>query len=119
MIAERWTLCRGCMKPVEVTIIPRCEGDGAGWSYLCDEPCGADDGDAKQRERAAGSGPVDWSRDVLPPDPLVLLTAIVGAVVERAGREAVGVALGFISAPPKPEPADPNQINLPFPDGAS
>jgi len=37
----------------------------------------------------------------------------VGAVVERAGREAVGVALGFIAAPTV-EPADPNQLPLPL-----
>ena len=83
------------MKPVEVTITERDERNGAGWFYSCPAPCCSHDDDAQQREREAGDGPVDWDRDIPPPDPLAMLAEIVGAVVERAGREAVAAALGF------------------------
>lgn len=82
--------------------------DGASWEYRC-KVCG------EHADADAVFPDIDVTKDAPPPpDPLVLLAAIVGAVVERAGREAVGVALGFIAAPPTPEPVDPNQLPLPL-----
>ena len=95
MADPRWTLCHGCMKPVEVNVSERDERNGVGWFYSCPAPCYSHDDDAQQREREAGDGSVDWDRDIPPPDPLAMLAEIVGAVVERAGREAVAAALGF------------------------
>jgi len=106
--AERWTLCGGCFMPVDVTEIPADVEAGASWHYACP---------ACEWEASADDvfADLDQTKDAPPPpDPLVMLAAIVGAVVERAGREAVGVALGFIAAPPAPEPADPNQLPLPL-----
>ena len=92
MADQRWTLCHGCMKPVTVTEIAANStgtGDGASWAYTCPACEWYADADACFKD-------LDWSKDAPPPpDPLVLLTAIVGAVVERAGREAVAAALGF------------------------
>ena len=89
----RWTLCRGCKMPVTVTEIPADgAGDGATWDYTCP---------ACEWYASADNyfADLDWSKDAPPPpDPLVMLAEIVGAVVERVGSEAVGVALGFIAA---------------------
>ena len=63
--------------------------DGATWDYTCpacEWYASADD----------CFKDLDWRKDAPPPpDPLVMLAEIVGAVVERAGREAVAKALGF------------------------
>ena len=77
--------------PVTVTEIPadEREGDGATWDYTCPACEWYASADDYFKD-------LDWSKDAPPPpDPLVMLTAIVGAVVERAGREAVAKALGF------------------------
>ena len=90
MSAERWTLCGGCSRPVTVTEIPADDaGNGAAWDYTCPACEWYADADACFKD-------LDWSKDApSPPDPLVMLASIVGAVVERAGREAVAAALGF------------------------
>ena len=75
--------------PVTVTEIPAVAGNGASWDYTCPACEWYADADACFPD-------LDVTKDAPPPpDPLVLLAVIVGAVVERAGREAVAAGLGF------------------------
>lgn len=89
-MGDLWTLCPGCYQPVDVRRIPADRpGDGSSWEFLCKKCEWYEDADMHHAD-------LDVTADAPPPpDPLVVLAAIVGPVVERAGREAVAKALGF------------------------